>query len=55
MATLSTVGFIVGAVGVAVCASSLLLRDEPRPSRSALKVVPGVGPRAASLSVSGRF
>jgi hypothetical protein len=55
MATLSTVGFIVGAVGIAVGASSLILHEEPRPRTSALQVVPDVGPRAASLSVSGRF
>jgi hypothetical protein len=55
LATVSTVGFIVGAVGIAVGVSSLLLREEPRPHRSALQVAPSVGPREASLSVSGRF
>jgi hypothetical protein len=55
MATLSTVGFIVGAVGIAVGASALILHEEPRPRRSAVRIVPDVGPRAASLSVSGRF
>ena len=63
LAAISTVGFVVGAVGLGVGTSFLLLQDEPKAARAAtpktrfsqVSVVPDLGPRSASLSVSGRF
>jgi hypothetical protein len=63
LAAVSTVGFVVGAVGLGVGTSFLLLHDEPKAARAATRkphlsqvsVVPDLGPRSASLSVSGRF
>lgn len=55
-ATISTVGFVVGAVGFAVGASALLLREQPRaPVARTVRVVPDVGPRGGSLTIAGRF
>ncbi len=55
MALISTVGFAVGAAGIVVGASALLLSEEPKATRSSLRVVPVVGSREASLSLAGRF
>jgi hypothetical protein len=63
MAAVSTAGFVVGAVGLAIGTSFLLLHDEPTTARavtpkariSRLSVTPDLGPRGGSLSVSGRF
>ena len=55
MAAVSTVGFVVGVVGVAVGASALLLREEPSAPKRSLRLMPDFGPRGASLSVAGRF
>lgn len=63
LAAVSTVGFVVGAVGLGVGTSFLLLHDEPKVARAAtpklrvsqVSVVPDLGPRSARLSVSGRF
>jgi hypothetical protein len=63
MAAVSTTGFVVGAVGLAIGTSFLLLHDEPSTARavtpkarvSRLSVTPDLGPRGGSLSVSGRF
>ena len=56
MATVSTVGFIVGAVGVLVGAGAILLDgDEPSSSQRALVVSPDVGRESARLTIAGRF
>jgi hypothetical protein len=55
MATVSTVGFVVGVVGFAAGASALLLREEPEPERRSVEVTPSLSPRGGSLTVSGRF
>jgi hypothetical protein len=55
LATVSTMGFVVGIVGLAAGASALLLRDEPPGAQRSVKLTPGVGPRGGSLTVSGRF
>jgi hypothetical protein len=60
MAVASTVGFAVGAVGLAIGTSFLLLGDEPSTGKSdgrvsGLSVTPDLGGRGGSLSVSGRF
>lgn len=54
MAAVSTVGFVVGALGLAVAGGALLL-DKPAPSTRAWVVSPAVGPRGANLNVAGRF
>jgi hypothetical protein len=55
LATVSTVGFVVGIVGLAAGASALLLREEPKAAKRVVRVTPDLGPRGASLTVSGRF
>jgi hypothetical protein len=55
MATISTTGFVVGAVGLAVGVSALLLREEPRATQRSVRVMPDVGPRGASVSIAGSF
>lgn len=54
MATVSTVGFVVGALGVAVAGGALLL-DRPAPSNRAWLISPDVGPHGAHVTVAGRF
>lgn len=55
LATVSTMGFVVGIVGLAAGASALLLRDEPPGAQRSVRLTPDVGPRGGSLTVSGRF
>lgn len=63
LAAASTGGFVVGAVGLAVGTSILLLREGPRSAPvtaakarlSEVRVVPDLGPRGGRLTVSGRF
>jgi hypothetical protein len=63
MAAVSTVGFAVGALGLAIGTSFLLLQDEPSMARavaplarvSRVSVTSDLGPRGGKLSVSGRF
>lgn len=56
MATVSTVGFIVGALGVVVGAGAALLDgDDPSPSRRALVVAPDVNQKGGRLTIAGRF
>lgn len=63
MAVASSVGFVVGAVGLAIGTSFFLLHDGPTAAHavapkarlSRLSVSPGLGPHSGSLSVSGRF
>jgi hypothetical protein len=63
MAAVSTVSFVVGAVGLVTGTSLLLLHDEPTAAAAVtpkvrlarLSVSPGIGPRGGGLSVSGRF
>lgn len=55
LATVSTVGFVVGVVGLAAGASALLLREEPKAAQRTVQITPDLGPRRASLTVSGRF
>lgn len=54
MATASTVGFAVGAIGIAVAVSSILLNDAPASPR-AFRITPEVGAQSARLSVGGSF
>lgn len=54
MATISTVGFVVGVLGVAVAGGALLL-DKPAPTSTGWQVSPEVGPRGAHVTVAGRF
>lgn len=54
MATVSTVGFAVGVLGVAVAGGALLL-DKPAPRTSAWVVTPDVTRRGANVTVAGRF
>lgn len=54
MATASTVGFAVGAIGIGVALSSILLDQKPSSSR-ALRVSPEVSQNGARLSVGGHF
>jgi len=55
MATASTVGFVVGAIGLIAGAGALLLDDEPRPSQKAFTVSPIVGAQSARLTIAGSF
>jgi hypothetical protein len=55
MATVSTVGFVVGVVGLAAGASALLLREEPKAAQRSVEVTPNLGPHGGSLTVSGKF
>lgn len=65
MATVSTVGFVVGAIGVVVGAGTLLLdgdetssterRARARAGDRAFVVMPDVTPQSARLTVAGRF
>jgi hypothetical protein len=54
MATASTVSFAIGAIGVAVAVTSLLLDQKPERKRAFL-VAPDVGSQSAKLSVAGTF
>lgn len=54
MATVSTVGFVAGLLGVAVAGGALLL-DKPAPTTRAWNVSPEVGPHGAHVTVAGRF
>lgn len=54
LATISTVSFVVGGLGVATMVGSLLLA-KPRPARTAWVVSPEIGRQAARLNVTGRF
>jgi hypothetical protein len=54
LATISTVSFMVGGLGVATMVGSLLLA-KPRPARTAWVVSPEIGRQAARLNVTGRF
>lgn len=56
-ATLSTIGFAVGAVGVGAGVVLLLSSGGPAPEKSArgTQIVPVLGPRAGGLGVSGSF
>jgi hypothetical protein len=56
MATISTVGFIVGAIGVVVGAGAVLLDgEEPSPTQRAFVVSPDVDRQGARLTIAGRF
>jgi len=56
MATVSTVGFIVGAIGVVVGAGAVLLEgDEPSAPRRGLVVSPDVNRQGARLTIAGGF
>lgn len=56
MATVSTVGFVVAAVGVVVGAGAVLLDgDEPGSGDRAFLVAPDITPQSARLTVAGRF
>jgi hypothetical protein len=56
MATVSTVSFVVGAVGIVVGAGALLLGgDEPSVTQRAFVVSPDVTPQGARLTVAGSF
>jgi hypothetical protein len=54
MATVSTVGFVVGALGFAVAGGALLL-DKPAPASRAWLVSPEVSTHGAHVTVAGRF
>ncbi|HVY29483.1 MAG TPA: hypothetical protein VHB79_23150 [Polyangiaceae bacterium] len=54
LATISTVGFAAGALGLGVAAGALLL-DKPSPSHRAWLISPDVGPHGAHVTVAGRF
>jgi hypothetical protein len=54
LATISTVSFVVGGLGVVTMVGSLLLA-KPRPARTAWVVSPEIGRQAARLNVTGRF
>jgi hypothetical protein len=55
MATISTVGFVVGAIGFAAGIGAFLLDDKPSHREQAFVVSPDVGPHSARLTVAGRF
>jgi hypothetical protein len=56
MATVSTVGFIAGAIGVVVGAGAVLLDgDEPSAAQGAFVVSPEVNRQGARLTIAGRF
>lgn len=56
MATVSTVGFVVGAVGVVAAAGAILLDgDEPRSTQRAFVVSPDVTRQGARLTIAGSF
>jgi len=56
MATVSTVGFVVGAIGAVVGVGAILLDgDEPGPSTRAFVVSPDVNRQGARLTFAGRF
>jgi hypothetical protein len=54
LATISTVSFVAGGLGVAIMVGSLLLA-KPEPARTAWVVSPEIGRQAARLNVKGRF
>jgi len=56
MATVSTVGFVIGAVGVVVGAGAVLLDgDEQSATERAFVVTPDVTPQSARVTIAGRF
>ena len=55
MATVSTVGFVIGAIGLVVGAGSILLDDRKSSTQRALVVSPDVNAQGARLTVAGRF
>jgi hypothetical protein len=55
MASVSTVGFVVAAVGVVVGAGALLLEDDVSSTERAFVVSPAVSGQGARLTVAGRF
>lgn len=56
MATVSTVGFVVGAIGAVVGAGAILLDGEDAgPSERAFTLVPDVDRQSARLTFAGRF
>jgi hypothetical protein len=56
MATVSTVGFVVGAIGAVVGAGAILLDgDDAAPSQRAFVVSPDVDRQSARLTFAGRF
>jgi len=56
MATISTVGFIVGAIGVVAGAGAVLLDgDEPSATQRAFVVSPDVNRQGGRLTIAGRF
>ena len=56
MATVSTVGFIVAAIGVVVGAGAVLLDgDEPSAAQRAFVVSPDVNRQGARLTIAGSF
>ncbi len=55
MASVSTVAFVVGALGLVVGTGAILLDDRPSSSERALVVSPDVNAQGARLTVAGRF
>jgi hypothetical protein len=55
MATLSTVGFVVGAIGLVVGAGSVLLDNKRSSAERAFVVSPDIGAHGARLKIAGRF
>jgi hypothetical protein len=55
MATVSTIGFVVGAIGLVVGAGAILLDERPSSTERALVVSPDVNAQGARLTIAGRF
>jgi hypothetical protein len=55
LATVSTVGFIVGALGIAVGAGSFLFDEPSAPPKSAFVLSPGVSLHGGQMTLHGRF
>jgi len=56
LSTVSTVGFIVGAVGIAVATGSFFIGDSPPASQSgSIALAPSVGASGGTLTFHGRF
>jgi hypothetical protein len=55
MATASTVGFTVGALGLVVAVGAILLDRPASPARRAFNVSPTIGARSANLTIGGSF
>jgi hypothetical protein len=54
MATLSSIGFAIGALGVTVAVGSVLF-DKPSRTQKGLSLSPSVGPQSARISLLGSF